>query len=274
MVRAFFTRSTVAAMTSLFVLGAAGGAFAQDAEKESVVVTVNGKVITTTELGYVSAELGPRLAQMPAEQQKAALTQVVVDLALVAQSAEEQKLDQTDEFKKQMAFLRMRALRNEYFRKNVDEAITDADLKAAYEEQIGAAPVRQQVKARHILLKEEAEALAVVKELDGGADFAELAKTKSTGPSGPNGGDLGFFGQGQMVPAFEAAAFALDKGAYTKAPVKTQFGWHVILAEDKKDQPKPAFEKVEKDLRSFLAQQKFSALLNELKAKATIEVAK
>ncbi|WP_373236587.1 peptidylprolyl isomerase [Cohaesibacter celericrescens] len=274
MVRAFFARSTVAAMTSLFVLGAAGGAFAQDAEKDSAVVTVNGKVFTTTELGYVAAELGPRLAQMPAEQQKSALTQVVIDLALVAQAAQEQKLDQSDAFKQQMDFLRMRALRNEYFRKNVDEAVTEADMKAAYEEQIAAAPVRQQLKARHILLKEEAEALSVIKELDGGADFAELAKAKSTGPSAPNGGDLGFFGQGQMVPAFEAAAFALDKGAYTKAPVKTQFGWHVILAEDKKDQPKPTFEQVEKDIRTFLTQKKFSELLSELKATAKIEMAK
>ena len=263
---------TKAAAMSLCLIGASHVALAQEGDA-SIVATVNGKDITTIEMGFVADELGPRLSNMSEEQKKGALTQVLVDLQLVAQAAEAQGLDRSDLFSRQMDFLRQRALRNEYFRVNVDEAITAEELKAAYDAQIGALPSREQVKARHILVESEEEAKALITELDGGADFVELAKAKSTGPSGPNGGDLGYFGQGQMVPAFEAAAFALDVDAYTKEPVQTQFGWHIVLVEDKREEPKPSFEQVEQDLRSFLAQQKFSSLLNELKEKASITIA-
>ena len=211
---------------------------------------------------------------MPAEQQKAQLTNALVDLQIVASAAEKEGLGKTDAFKRQMKYLELKALRNEFFRTKVEEAIKEEDMKALYDAQVGSAPAQMQVKARHILVKEEAEAKDVIKALDGGADFAELAKEKSTGPSGANGGDLGYFGQGQMVPAFEGAAFALDKGAYTKAPVKTNFGWHVILVEDKREQPKPSYDDVKTNIRGFLVQQKFSQLLNELKAKAKVEIVK
>ena len=272
MVRSLFSRSAMAAMTSLFVLGAAGGAFAQDADKESVIATVNGKDITGTELEFITEELAPRLGNADPAQMKPQLTGALVDLAVVADAAQAEGLGDSEEFKKQMEYLRQKALRNEYFRKYVDEAITDEDLKAAYDEQIGAMPDKQQVKARHILVKEEDEAKALIKQLDDGADFAELAKENSTGPSGPNGGDLGYFGQGQMVPEFEAAAFALDAGDYTKEPVHTQFGWHVIQVEEKRNEPKPSFEQVKDNLRGYVAQQKFSTLLNDLKEKADINI--
>lgn len=274
MVRALFNRSALAAVATLALLSAGQSALAQDADKESVIATVNGRQITTTQLGFVEAELGPRLSQMLPLQRKQALTTVLVDLELVAEAAEKEGLDQSKLFKDQMDFLRRRALRNEYFRKYVDTAITKEELQEAYEEQIGKAPARDQVHARHILVKEEAEAKAVIKELDGGADFAELAKKKSTGPSGPTGGDLGYFGSGQMVPAFEAAAFGLDKGAHSKEPVKTKFGWHIIKVEDKRQEPKPTFEQVEKELRGLVSQKKFAELLDGLKAKAKIEIVK
>ena len=274
MVRAFFTRSTLAAMTSLMVLASASETLAQDSDAERVIATVDGQAITSTQLGFIMQELGPRMGNAPEEQKKAQLTGALVDLQLVAAAAEKAGLGKSEAFRKQMDYLKLKALRNEFYRVNVDEKITEEDMKALYEAQIGAIPARQQVKARHILVKEEAEALELVKSLDGGADFAELAKEKSTGPSGPNGGDLGYFGQGQMVPAFEAAAFALDKDAYTKQPVKTQFGWHVILVEDKREEPKPTFEQVQGDIRGFIAQRKFAELLNGLKSSAKIEIVK
>lgn len=273
MVRTFISRSLMAAATSLVLLGS-GAAIAQDSAKDSVVASVNGRDITTTELGFIAQELGGRLGRMTPDQRKEALMTILIDLELVAEEAERQKLDDGDLFKKQMAFLKNRALRNEFFRVNVDEKITDEELKAFYEKEVGSKPAEKEVKARHILVKEEKEALDVIKELDGGADFAELAKKKSTGPSGPRGGDLGYFGQGQMVPAFEAAAFSLEKGKYTKTPVKTQFGYHVVLVEDARDKPKPAFDEVKGNIRRVLAEQKFSEILNGLKAKAKIDVKK
>ena len=274
MVRAFFTRSAATALTSFLVLAAVPASYAQDASKDSVVATVDGKALTTSELGFITQELGPRLGKMPAEQQKAQLTNALVDLQIVAAAAKKEGLDKSDFYKKQMAYLELKALRNEFFRAKVESAVTEDDMKALYDAQIAAAPAKLEVKARHILVKEEAEANDIIKALDDGADFATLAKEKSTGPSGANGGDLGYFGQGQMVPAFEAAAFALDKGGYTKKPVQTQFGWHVILVEDKREQPKPSYDDVKNNIRGFLVQQKFSQLLKELKEKAKVEIVK
>nr|WP_319387867.1 peptidylprolyl isomerase [uncultured Cohaesibacter sp.] len=272
MVRAYFQRSALAAATSLFLIGGVYGAFAQDAAADSVIATVNGKEITAGEFDFIADQLGQQTQQMPAEQKKKTLTEMLVNMELVSQAALKQGLDKTDSFKEQVEFMKKRALQTEFFRKNVDEAITDADLQSVYDEQIGALPVRQEVKARHILVKTEDEANAIIKELDGGADFAELAKSKSTGPSGSQGGDLGYFGQGQMVPSFEAAAFALDKGKYTEKPVKTDFGWHVILVEDKRDAPKPTLDSVKDQLRAFVAQKKFQSLLDDLRKDAKIDI--
>jgi peptidyl-prolyl cis-trans isomerase C len=108
----------------------------------------------------------------------------------------------------------------------------------------------EQIKARHILVETEDKAKGVIADLKKGGDFAALARERSTGPSASDGGKLGFFGRGQMVPAFEAAAFKLKKGAFTEIPVKTQFGWHVILVEDRKKSEAPSFEDVEKYLRN------------------------
>lgn len=272
MVFANFPRSVLATMTSLLMLGAVSGASAQDAGKEEVLATVNGKQITSTEMGFIAEQLGSQVGQMTPEQQKQAFTSTLIDMEVIAQAAAKQGLDKSDDFKKQMDFMRSRALQNEFFRVNVDEAITDEEMQKVYDEQVAAVPARQEVHARHILVKTEEEAKAIIAELDGGADFAELAKAKSTGPSGSTGGDLGYFGQGKMVPAFEAAAFALDKGQYTKEPVKTDFGYHVILAEDKRDEPKPTFEQLKDQLRTFVAQQKFAKMLLDLRKEAKIEI--
>jgi len=122
------------------------------------------------------------------------------------------------------------------------------------------------------LLKTEEEALAVISELDGGKDFAELAKEKSTGPTGPNGGDLDFFGKGQMVPEFEEAAFALEMGEYTKAPVKTQFGFHVILKEEERDAPLPTFEAAQDEVRQIVLREKYFSLIEAEREAAVIDV--
>ena len=113
--------------------------------------------------------------------------------------------------------------------------MTDDEVKARYDEEIKKLPPQEEVHARHILVKTEAEAKDIIKQLDAGKDFAELAKEKSTDPNKSEGGDLGYFAKGRMVKEFEDAAFALKKGEYTKTPVKTQFGYHVIKVEDKRD---------------------------------------
>ncbi len=130
----------------------------------------------------------------------------------------------------------------------------------------------KQLKARHILVKTEDEAKEIIKELEGGADFAELAKAKSTGPSGTKGGDLGTFGKGQMVPEFEAAAFALEVGEFSKEPVKTQFGFHVIKVEDKLDQPLPTFEEAREQLRQLLLTEAYADAVKTGRDKVGVDI--
>jgi peptidyl-prolyl cis-trans isomerase C len=121
-------------------------------------------------------------------------------MELFAQAARKDGLDQSDDVRRQMDFLTLKVLRNAYLADKIDAAISDDDLKAAYEKEYGDFK-GEEVSARHILVKDQAEAEAIIKQLEDGADFAELAKEKSTGPTGPNGGDLGYFPQGQMVPS-------------------------------------------------------------------------
>ena len=141
-----------------------------------------------------------------------------------------------------------------------------------YDTEIAALPKQEEVNARHILVKTEEEAKAVIADLDAGKDFAELAKTKSEDSNKDDGGDLGWFSKGRMVPEFEEAAFALEKGAYTKTPVQSQFGFHVIKLEDRRDVQPPALEQVEPQVRQLVMRDKYLALIEKAKAEQTVEI--
>ena len=147
---------------------------------------------------------------------------------------------------------------------------TEEELQAAYQETVAAIPEEEEFNASHILVETEDEAKAIISELEGGADFAELAKEKSTGPSGPNGGELGWFGRGSMVPDFENAAIALDVGAIS-APVQTQFGWHVIKLNDKRIKPAPTLAEIRDQLVQQIQSQKLEARITELRDGASVE---
>ncbi|WP_306141866.1 peptidylprolyl isomerase [Roseibium sp. MMSF_3412] len=249
-----------------------GSASLSAAEPGDVVAKVGDADITEADIAFAAQDLGQQLQQFPPDQWRALLLDVVVDMELIAQAAREDGLDQDPDFKKQLEFLELQALRNAYISQKIDGAITDDVLNSAYEEEFKDYEGPEEVNARHILVNEKAEAEDLIKELDGGADFVELAKEKSTGPSGPNGGDLGYFGKGQMVKPFEDAVFELEPGAYTKEPVQTQFGWHVIKLEDKRRQEKPAFESVAGELRQRLIREKYEAKMAELKDAIAVEI--
>ena len=142
---------------------------------------------------------------------------------------------------------------------------SDAEIMSAYEEQVELAPPLE-FKARHILVETQSQAQDLVEELEGGADFAELAKEKSTGPSGPNGGDLGWFGPNQMVAPFSQAVASLEDGAFTKTPVQTQFGWHVILREDSRESTPPTLDSVRDVVKQRIEQEKLQKYLQDLRA--------
>ena len=149
--------------------------------------------------------------------------------------------------------------------------IDDAAIKAAYDERVSKLSSKE-YNARHILLKTEDEAKAVIKEIAGGADFAKVAKEKSTGPSGSNGGSLGWFKAQTMVPAFANAVKAMKKGDVSKAPVKTQFGFHVIKVEDSREAKLPDVAALKPQLERVIAQKKMLAYMSELKKTADIKI--
>jgi len=172
-----------------------------------------------------------------------------------------------------MAFLQQRALHSEIIEKDVGAKITDEEVRARYDKQIADTPPVNEVKARHILVKTKEEADAIVKQLDSGAKFEDLAAQHTTDPSGKTtGGDLGYFAPGQMVPEFEKAAFALNVGEYTKEPVQSQFGWHIIKVEDKRAQQPPAFDTVKDQIRNLVFREKYFAMVNDLRKAAKVDV--
>lgn len=256
-------------LTSVAFLPVNGHA-AEDADP--VVATVAGVEIRASELTLAEGDLDPQFARLPDEQRRVAALAAVIDIKTLARKAEAEKLDQTDEFKKLMEFQRDRALHNAIFKASVVDPVSDADLKARYEKEIAATPAEEEISARHILLATEDEAKAVIAELETGKDFAELAKEKSTGPSAEQGGDLGFFTKGRMVPEFEAAAFQLQAGEYAKEPVKTQFGWHVIKVEERRETAAPAFEDVIDQVRQVVMRERYAELIRSARSETEINV--
>ena len=247
-----------------------GPALAQDGK---TVATVDGKTITESDLTLAEGELGQQFANLPAEQRRAAALSAIIEIRLLSEEAVKKGLDKQTEFQQRMAFLNQRALHAALIDSEVAGKITDADVRARYDKEIAARPPVNEVHARHILVKTKEEAEAIIKQLDGGADFQKLANEHTTDPSGKSsGGDLGYFGPGQMVPEFETAAFALENGQYTKQPVQTQFGWHIIKVEDKRSQQPPAFDDVKDEFRSLLLREKYFELVKSLRGAASVDV--
>ncbi len=260
------------AATALTLCLASGiPAFAQT--EESVVAKIGDKAVTERDLAMATADLAEQFAQVPEEQRKAAILNALIDVKLLALKGEAAGLEKDASFIARMNFLRERALHNQYFQENALNKVTDEEVKARYDKEIAAMPVEQEMRAMHILVKTKEEAEAVIKEIEAGKDFAALAKEKSTDPSAAsNGGDLGFFGKGQMVPEFEAAVMALKVGEYTKTPVQTQFGFHVIRKEEERAVQPPEFKDVEAQVRQIVVREKYAKLVEEARKEVTIEV--
>ncbi|OQM75459.1 peptidylprolyl isomerase [Manganibacter manganicus] len=242
-------------------------------DPNAVVATVNGQELTESDLTLAEGELSQQFAQLPPEQRRAAALSAAIEIKVLAAKAKAEGLDKDPDFQRRAAFLQERALHGEVVEKDVLGKITDDEIKARYEKEIAAQPPVNEVHARHILVKTKEEAEAIIKQLDTGADFQKLANEHTNDPSGKaNGGDLGYFGPGQMVPEFEKAAEALAVGSYTKEPVKTQFGWHIIKVEDKRQKQPPAFDKVKDQVKSLVIRDKYFAMVKDARAAAKVEI--
>lgn len=239
-------------------------------DKADAIASVNGTYISKAQFDAMKKEVtqNGRGQSIPDDQ----LIERLVQTELLVQAANKNKLADKPEFVLRMELMKnallSQAAVQDYIEANPP---TDEELKAQYDKQFGGA-AGEEYKARHILLKTEEEAKKMIAQLDKGADFATLAKEHSTGPSAPNGGDLGWFEPNRMVPPFSEAVIALENGKYTPEPVKTQFGWHVILREDSRTKTPPAFEEVKEHFVPLLRNQKVTEYLDNLRNQADVEV--
>ena len=210
----------------------------------AVIATVGDRKITEADLAIAANEMAQDLQQVPPEQQRAAVLASLINIELFAKAARTAKLDETQDFKQQASYLEDRALRRIFLLQNVVPKVSEDAVKKAYDAYVKAFQPQDQVRAAHILVKTEAEAKDIKKQLDGGAVFADLAKAKSTDTgSGGQGGELGFFTKDQMVKPFADAAFAMSVGQISD-PVQSQYGWHIIKVEEKtKTAPDPIDKK-------------------------------
>ena len=240
------------------------------AADDPVVARVNDVDIKQSDLDFAASEVGPRLASLAVGERKRVLLQYVIENELMAGAGQKDSLDKTDSFPNRAKYHERRALRDAFFDVKITEVVTEAEARKIYDEKIGQLKPEQEVHARHILVGTEAEAKEVAERLKKGDDFSAVAKEKSK-DAGPEGGDLGFFARGQMLKPFEEAAFALDVGQISE-PVQTQFGWHIIKVEAKRDQPLPTFDQVKEAIIAQLVQQKAQEVVTGLRDAAKIEV--
>ena len=237
-----------------------------------VMAVVDGKDVTAGDLDAMANDIDPGLARLPDQQRRITVLKIYVDMKTLSDSALKDGLDKTPEYEKRMAIMRDNVLQQLYFKNSIVDKITDDDVKARYEKEIAGLPKEQEVRARHILVKTKKEAEDIIKSLDKGAKFDDLAKAKSSEKSAATtGGDVGYFSRGQMVKPFEDAAFALKVGEYTKTPVESPFGWHVIKVEDRREKQPPAFADVKDGIRNMIARERYVKLIGELRGKMDVK---
>src|ERR1700681_3533988 len=241
---------------------------AQDANP--VLAKVNGAEIRQSDVALAEEELGPSLAQMDPATKKDSVLSFVIDMKIVAKAAEAKKIEDRDDFKSRLAFARNRLLMDNLLAVEGKAATTDEGMKKVYEEAAKQISGEQEVHARHILVESEDDAKAIEEELKKGADFAELAKKKSKDPGASDGGDLGFFTKDQMVPEFSNVAFALEPGKISD-PVKSQFGWHIIKVEEKRNRKAPEFEQVKGQIETYVTRKAQADYVAKLREAAKVE---
>ncbi|MFT4120676.1 peptidylprolyl isomerase [Bradyrhizobium sp.] len=249
------------------ILAVAGPVRAAD---DPVLAKVNGSEIRKSDVAMAEEELGPSLAQMDPATKDENVLSFLIDMKIVSKAAEDKKVGDNEEFKKRLAFARNRLLMDSLLASEGKAATTDDAMKKVYEEASKQITGEQEVRARHILVETEDEAKAVKAELDKGADFAELAKKKSKDPGSADGGDLGFFTKEQMVPEFSAVAFALEPGKISD-PVKSQFGWHIIKVEEKRNRKAPDFAQVKPQIENYVTRKAQADYVAKLRAEAKVE---
>jgi len=270
-------------MKKIILAGLSAATLALSLPAANILATVNGHKITKEDVQAVLNSMGARTTYdaLPDEIKKKVLDQII-EQQLLQEKALKSGIEKDKEYKEALNKLKKKLSLDIWMKKKLDQIkISDKEAKKVYEEHKNSFQRPESVHARHILLKTEEEAKKVIEELSKTpksklkSKFEELAKTKSTGPSASRGGDLGTFGRGQMVKPFSDAAFSLKAGEFTKKPVKTQFGYHVIYVEEKNPAQTVPFDEVKDRIKQNLKMEKFKEKIQEiakgLRKKAKIE---
>jgi peptidyl-prolyl cis-trans isomerase C len=257
-------RLPLLAIAASFIAATPQIAFAQ--ATDPVLARVDGVEIHQSDLAMAEADIGGSLPPVQGDQRRDALLAYLIDVNLLSRAAEAKKIDQAPVFPQKLAFARKKVLVEALLEQESKAAVNDKDIKKFYDENLKP---QNEVHARHILVETEAQAKDVVAKLKGGADFAQLAKEVSKDP-GSDGGDLGYITKDQVVAEFGEAAFKLDKGKMSD-PVKSQFGWHVIKVEDKRERKPPPFDAVKDRIKTVLMQKANEDLVTKARQSAKIE---
>ena len=247
-------------------------AAAAQVPKDPIVATVNGVPVRLSELEVAQQSLPPQYRSMPLQAVFPALLDRLVDSKLVVQEGKKSKVTEDPAYKKRLAFVEEQVLQDFWIQREIARLVTLEKIQQRYQERLKSMPPEEEVHARHILVATEDEAKALIAELKKGAAFDKIAKDKSTDKaSGAEGGDLGWFKKSDMVKEFADAAFALKKGELSEAPIKTQFGYHVIKIDDRRTAPPPALEELSEQIREELAREAVTAQLDKIRAGSKIE---
>ena len=238
---------------------------------DTVLARVDGQPITMADLAAAAQELPQELRGTPPNVLYPLLLDQVIAGRAVTAAARRAGLDRDEAVMARIRRAEEQELQQAWLTAEIGSRVTDAAVRARYDQQIASRPAEEEVHARHILVPTEAEARAALAEVRGGADFAEVARRRSTGPGSREGGDLGFFRRGDMVPEFAAAAFALQAGQISENPVQSPFGWHVIKVEERRQATPPAFEEVAQAIRQQLLEAEVQGAVERARAAAQVE---
>lgn len=235
-----------------------------------IVATVDGKPIFLSEIIGMAQRLPEQYRKMSLEAVYPSLLTRAIDSKLVTLEGRRAGFSKDPDVKKRLLDVEDQIISEIFLTKTIGSQVTEKALQKIYSDTKSEMASGDQIKARHILLDSEEKAMEIIKKLQAGGEFAKLASEYSTGPSAASGGDLGWFGEGQMVPEFSKAAFALNPGDIVTKPVKTQFGWHIILVEDRKVSAPPSFDEAKEQLASTMSQKLLKELIETLRTKAKI----
>lgn len=255
---------------AVIALALAGPAAAQTGE-DKVVAVVNGYEIKASEVQMAAEDILGQLPDLPPKLRYPYIVEYLVERHLVAQAAVKEKIAESDEYKRRLALYQAKALRDAYFQQKIMPAVSEEEIKQAYDTESAKVAETERVRARHILVSTEQEAKQIEARIKLGERFEDLAKQYSLDGSKEYGGDLGYFTAPDMVPEFSKAAFALQPGQVSP-PVKTDFGWHIIKVEDRKKGGAAPYDQVKVGIRNLLLKKKMQEQIIRLRLASKVEL--